>query len=1365
VNEIVEITAAAIDRGSAIPVGTSLDVLADAALDPLFWGAGRPGAPSAWWQHVPFAHWIVCAARPNVLVELGTRAGVSYAAFCQAVQRAGLPTRCHAVDTWRGDRHAGSYDESVFAEFSRHHDAHFGSFSTLLRCTFDDALGCFEDGSIDLLHIDGLHTYEAVRHDYQSWLPKLSDRAVVLFHDVEERTGDFGVWKLWEELRERHPSFTFLHGHGLGVLAVGGNVSEDVRALCRVEDAGLIVTLREGFARLGERHAALAEVLVSQQASAERDRAETRRRDLAARRAAAARREAVAAARAARQSAAEAEMLRRQVHQMHEGLAGLQAELSRVDLHRQQVELHRDQTLNSTIWRMTWPLRRAATYIPRPVRRGLRGVAKLLWWAASFKLSAKLRERRQRMLGQEPVIPQPAPADQAVVAAPPAAGPWRQSAVLEVASAGAPRVVYISGEPDTPGHFYRVERCAAAVAALGGHGTCVRIDQIPARLADIEAATILVVWRAPWSGEVAAGVAAARQRGARIVFDVDDLMIDPDMARSDIIDGIRSQYLNEGQVREHYVHVRQTMLAADLVFTTTEELASHARWAGKTTHVLPNGFDQATHDYSRRVARDWRRNRTDALVRIGYAAGSRTHQRDLGVAIPALARLLRENAGYRLVLFRTADGTPQIDVGEYPDLSGLENAIEWRPMQPLVDLPRELARFDINIAPLEYGNPFCEAKSELKFFEAALVDVPTVASPTGPYRRAIEHGRTGFLAATATDWYVLVKQLAEDPVLRRRIAHDAYTAALASFGPLRRMTHLARVLDQVSGGVRGATSFALEAQLAAQPRRAPQVRPSDVVFEHDTHGVADVTVIVPLYNYENYIIEALESVRAQTLAALDLIIVDDCSTDKSLAVATEWARRHSARFNRVAVLHGRTNGGLAFCRNAGFDAANTPYVLPLDADNLLEPGCCGTLLDAIWRSGVAYVYPTIQQFGDATAQVSNAPYDPRRFAAGNYIDAMALVSKEAWAMVGGYDPIKFGWEDFDFWCRLAGQGLRGDWCAEVLARYRVHQASMLRSLTTVPENYRALHADFTRRHPWVFLVDQHFERRYPAVTSALPVPGTQTRLDRLLQLLRCPISGERLGYNADRTALVSVDGLHGWAIRDGRPVLSPGCDDPTVHPESHLSNELPDEVIAVIRQASGPVLHLSAGGSREKFEHVVEVEYAIFRHTDVVADAHVLPFHDGTFEAIVVMNAFEHYRAPHRVAAELLRVLKPGGRVLIRTAFLQPLHERPWHFFNCTRYGLAEWFKDFQCERLHVSENFSPAHSMAWLASEAEAALRAEVSPASADAFRQARIGEFVDMWRDPAGRAKPLWTDFEKLSQAAQDVTAAGFEFFGRKP
>src|SRR5882724_12049421 len=198
---------------------------------------------------------LIDLARPAVFVELGTHYGDSYCAFCQAVSELHLPTRCYAVDTWTGDAHSGLYGPEVLENLRAHHDPLYGSFSRLIQSTFDEALAYFADGTIDLLHIDGYHTYDAVKHDFENWLPKLSERAIVVFHDVNVREREFGVWRLWEELGERYPSFTFLHGHGLGVLGVGRSLPDSVQPLFRA-DARLLSSF---FFELGRRVTATVE--------------------------------------------------------------------------------------------------------------------------------------------------------------------------------------------------------------------------------------------------------------------------------------------------------------------------------------------------------------------------------------------------------------------------------------------------------------------------------------------------------------------------------------------------------------------------------------------------------------------------------------------------------------------------------------------------------------------------------------------------------------------------------------------------------------------------------------------------------------------------------------------------------------------------------------------------------------------------------------------------------------------------------------------------------------------------------------------------------------------------------------------------
>jgi SAM-dependent methyltransferase len=171
----------------------------------------------AWTPHLPFAYDLVAALKPRVLVELGVDRGESYFAFCQSAAENKTGTRCFGVDTWRGDQHAGGYDETTFAQVSAHNRTHYEAFSTLIRASFEDALEKFEADSIDLLHVDGLHTESASRHDIDSWMPKVRPGGIILLHDVNVRGRDFGVWKVWAALQERGRSWTFQDGPGLGV--------------------------------------------------------------------------------------------------------------------------------------------------------------------------------------------------------------------------------------------------------------------------------------------------------------------------------------------------------------------------------------------------------------------------------------------------------------------------------------------------------------------------------------------------------------------------------------------------------------------------------------------------------------------------------------------------------------------------------------------------------------------------------------------------------------------------------------------------------------------------------------------------------------------------------------------------------------------------------------------------------------------------------------------------------------------------------------------------------------------------------------------------------------------------------------------
>lgn len=207
---------------------------------------------STWLEHIPFCFWLTSELKPNFFVELGTYYGSSYFSVCQMIEQHQLTTRCFAIDTWKGDEQSGFYEDEVYNSVNSYNQKKYSHFSTLIRSSFEQALPYFENNSIDMLHIDGYHTYEEVKNDFESWKPRLTQNAIVLFHDINVKEREFGVCKLWQELTPHYLNFEFLHGCGLGILALGSSYPEKIKALF---NPGLPPNVKElikkYFSRLG----------------------------------------------------------------------------------------------------------------------------------------------------------------------------------------------------------------------------------------------------------------------------------------------------------------------------------------------------------------------------------------------------------------------------------------------------------------------------------------------------------------------------------------------------------------------------------------------------------------------------------------------------------------------------------------------------------------------------------------------------------------------------------------------------------------------------------------------------------------------------------------------------------------------------------------------------------------------------------------------------------------------------------------------------------------------------------------------------------------------------------------------------------
>ena len=174
----------------------------------------------AYWEgHRDFVYDLTSFVSPACITELGSQYGCSLFTFCQSVKENHLNTVINAIDLWKGDIGAEHPGEEVFNIVKKIKEEYFSDLKlNLYQAKFDDVLNNFKDGSIDILHIDGGHTYEEVRHDFLTWLPKLSDNGIVLFHDVYSPIED-GACIYWTELKNSYSNWIeFKHSCGLGIL-------------------------------------------------------------------------------------------------------------------------------------------------------------------------------------------------------------------------------------------------------------------------------------------------------------------------------------------------------------------------------------------------------------------------------------------------------------------------------------------------------------------------------------------------------------------------------------------------------------------------------------------------------------------------------------------------------------------------------------------------------------------------------------------------------------------------------------------------------------------------------------------------------------------------------------------------------------------------------------------------------------------------------------------------------------------------------------------------------------------------------------------------------------------------------------------
>ncbi len=401
------------------------------------------------------------------------------------------------------------------------------------------------------------------------------------------------------------------------------------------------------------------------------------------------------------------------------------------------------------------------------------------------------------------------------------------------------RVLFASGI-DGFCHRYAVLHWAEQLSTQGIEAT-VRAHVDPRLVGDLGSHDALVVYRTPMSPWIEYLLEEARACARPTMFAVDDLIVDETIPEPGLL-----RDRTESERRSWHDGVRRyraVMSACDATLGSSAPLVACAARAGRPAYLHRAGFGRQELACAARTTR----RASDDTIRVGYFSGTPTHDADFATITPALLALMHDRPQVELVV----GGSLTLD----PAFEQLSARVHREPWVPWTALPARIAAVDINLAPLDWHDPFTAAKGAIKFLEAAAVGVPTVASPTDAFRDAIAHERTGLLAADETAWREALTRLVDDADTTRRLGLAAREDALTRFHPTTQGRALAEIMRTlVDAGARGVGDHPLadEATVVrtfpnevARAAREPQALPDMAAptIEGPTAPLPDGTVL------------------------------------------------------------------------------------------------------------------------------------------------------------------------------------------------------------------------------------------------------------------------------------------------------------------------------------------------------------------------------------------------------------------------------------------------------------------------------------------------------------------------------------------
>lgn len=339
---------------------------------------------------------------------------------------------------------------------------------------------------------------------------------------------------------------------------------------------------------------------------------------------------------------------------------------------------------------------------------------------------------------------------------------------------GTGDILFISGGAGDSAR-YRTRHVAEELR-LRGFRTAATIQDHSGLLAAVERFQIFVLHRTLLTPELKLVIDRVKELKKTLIFETDDLVYDPDFLQH--MDYYQQMNALERKLYEHGVGGEiLNDPYVEVATTTTSFLAEKLREKGKRVFIVSNKLSQEDLAWAQQALDEKKKNQdVRQKIRIGYLSGTLSHNKDFATITGALLRVLDRYPQVELVLAGPLDTDDALQ--QYAD------RVVRLPFVARSELFGNIASLDINLAPLEIGNPFCESKSELKWFEAGIVEVPTVAAATRTFREAITDGVDGFIAATEEEWYDRVQRLIEDGMLRETLGKKARESVLSRYSTL-----------------------------------------------------------------------------------------------------------------------------------------------------------------------------------------------------------------------------------------------------------------------------------------------------------------------------------------------------------------------------------------------------------------------------------------------------------------------------------------------------------------------------------------------------------------------------------------------------